>query len=127
MARPKLDPDALHAYLEAGHTQAEAARRFGVSEAAIHQRLKRMRVLTSQVVALEKAREVVEEKLSATARLEKVQQVIDEELTWATREARRKGDDRAALQDVVLKLAGEVRQQLGLQLAISRTLVICAS
>jgi hypothetical protein len=82
-----------------------------------------MRKLTSQVVAMEKAGAVVEEKLSATARLEKVQQVIDEELTWAVREARRQGADRAALQDVVLKLAGEVRQQLGLQLAISRTLV----
>ena len=31
--------------------------------------------------------------------------------------------DRAALADVILRLAGEVRQQLGLQLAISRTLV----
>lgn len=49
-----LDAD-LRAYLDAGHTQAQAARHFGVSEAAIHQRLKRMRRLTSQVVALEKA------------------------------------------------------------------------
>jgi DNA-binding FadR family transcriptional regulator len=39
------------------------------------------------------------------------------------REARRDGGDRSALADVILKLAGEVRQQLGLQLAISRTLV----
>jgi hypothetical protein len=53
-----------------------------------------MRVLTSQVVALERANEVVEEKLSATARLVRVQQVIDEELSWATREARREGADR---------------------------------
>jgi hypothetical protein len=123
MAVQKFTDADLRGFLDAGHSQAEAARRFCVSEAAIHQRLKRMRVLTSQVVALEKAGAVVEEKLSATARLEKVQQVIDEELTWATKEARREGADRAALQDVVLKLAGEVRQQLGLQLAISRTLV----
>jgi hypothetical protein len=123
MAPQKFADADLRTYLDERHSQAQAARHFGVSEAAIHQRLKRMRVLTSQVVALEKANEVVEEKLSATARLERVQQVIDEELTWATREARREGADRAALQDVVLKLAGEVRQQLGLQLAISRTLV----
>jgi hypothetical protein len=123
MARQKFADSDLRTYLDAGHSQADAARRFGVSEAAIHQRLKRMRVLTSHVVALEKAHEIVEEKLSATDRLERVQGVIDEELTWATREARRDGADRAALQDVVLKLAGEVRQQLGLQLAISRTLV----
>jgi hypothetical protein len=38
-------------------------------------------------------------------------------------QARQDGADRGALADVILKLAGEVRQQLGLQLAISRTLV----
>jgi uncharacterized protein (DUF2342 family) len=123
MARTKVTDADLCAYLDAGHMQAEAARHFAVSEAAVHQRLKRLRRLTSHVVALEHAGTVVEEKLTATARLERVQQVIDEELTWATREARRDGADRAALQDVVLKLAAEVRQQLGLQLAISRTLV----
>jgi DNA-binding FadR family transcriptional regulator len=85
--------------------------------------MKHMQRLTSQVVALERANDIVEEKLSATARLERVQQVIDEELGWAVQEARRDGGDRSALADVILKLAGEVRQQLGLQLAISRTLV----
>jgi hypothetical protein len=123
MAPQKFTDDALRAHLDAGHSQADAARHFGVTEAAIHQRLKRMRALTSQVVALEKAGQVVEEKLSATARLERVQRVIDEELAWAITEARRLGADRARLQDVILKLTGEVRQQLGLQLAISRTLV----
>ena len=85
--------------------------------------MKRMRRLTSQVVALERANDVVDEKLSATARLERVQAVIDEELRWAVQEARREGGDRARLADVILKLAAEVRQQLGLQLAISRTLI----
>jgi len=123
MATTKVSDVDLRAYLDAGHSQAEAARHFGVSEPAIHQRLKRMRTLTSQVVALEKAGQVVEEKLTATARLERVQEVIDEELQWAVRQARQEGADRTALADVILKLAGEVRQQLGLQLAISRTLV----
>lgn len=123
MAPAKVSDDGLRAYLEAGHSQADAARHFGVSESAIHQRLKRMRRLTSRVIALERANEVVEEKLSATARLERMQRVIDEELDWAVQEARRDGGDRGALADVILKLAGEVRQQLGLQLSISRTLV----
>jgi DNA-binding transcriptional regulator YdaS (Cro superfamily) len=123
MAATKVLDAELKAYLEAGHSQAAAARHFGVSEPAIHQRLKRMRQLTSRLVALERANDVVDDKLSATARLERVQRVIDEELGWAVQEARREGGDRAALADVILKLAGEVRQQLGLQLAISRTLV----
>ena len=119
----KVSDDDLRAYLETGHSQADAARHFGVSKPAIHQRLKRRRHLTTRVIALERANDVVEEKLSATARLERVQQVIDEELAFAVQEARREGGDRAALADAILKLAGEVRQQLGLQLAISRTLV----
>lgn len=123
MAPTKVTDRALCEFLDAGHTQADAARHFGVSEPAIHHRLKRMRRLTSQIIALEKANQVVEEKLSATARLEHVQEVIDEELRWAVTQARQDGADRTGLADVILKLAGEVRQQLGLQLAISRTLV----
>jgi hypothetical protein len=102
---------------------ADAARHFGVSEPAVHQRLKRMRELTSRVMALEKAGPVVEEKLSATARLEHVQQVIDEQLAWALTQTRHEGADRPAVIDVLLKLCSEVRHQLGLQLEISRTLV----
>jgi hypothetical protein len=123
MAVSQFTDADLHGYLDAGHSQADAARFFNVSEAAVHQRLKRMRRLTTQTVALERAGTLVEEKLSATARLERVQKVIDEEMGWAVQEARRDGGDRAALADVILKLAGEVRQQLGLQLAISKTLI----
>lgn len=123
MARTKVSDGDLRAYLDEGHSQADAARHFGVSQAAIHQRLKRLRRLTSQVVALEKAGAVVDEQLTATARLDRVQHVIDEELRWAVQQARGEGADRRALVDVILKLSGEVRQQLGLQLEISRTLV----
>ncbi len=117
MAVPKVSDADLRAYLDAGHTQADAARHFGVSEPAVHQRLKRMQKLTSRVVALEKAGELVEEKLTATARLERVQQIINDELDWAVQQARQEGADRRTLSDVVVKLAAEVRQQLGLQLA----------
>lgn len=123
MAHTKVTDADLRAYLDVGHSQADAARHFGVSEPAIHQRLKRLRRLTSRVVALEQAGHVVEEKLTATARLERVQQVIDEELVWAVTQARQEGADRAALVETILKLTGEVRHQLGLQLDISRTLV----
>ncbi len=49
--------------------------------------------------------------------------ISDEELAWAVTEARKPGSDRTRLQEVILKLTGEVRQQLGLQLEISKTLV----
>ena len=56
-------------------------------------------------------------------RLESVQRVIDGELAWALAQAKQAGADRATLADVILRLAAEVRQQLGLQLAISRALI----
>ena len=124
MAATKVHDDELQAYLEAGHTQAQAARHFCVSQPAIHQRLKKLRGLTTKVVALEHAGRVVADKqASATMRLERVQHIIDDELAWAVDQAKQEGVDRAALADVILKLAGEVRQQLGLQRQITRTLV----
>jgi hypothetical protein len=123
MAPTKVRIDELREFLAAGHTQAEAARYFCVSEAAIHHRLKKMRGLGTRVVALERAAQIVDEQLGANARLERIQRVIDQELAWAVEQTQREGSDRAPLQDVILRLTAEVRQQLGLQLAISRTLV----
>ena len=119
----KIDPDALRRFLDAGHSQADAAKHFGVTEAAICQPVKKLRIATSKVVALERAGQVVDQRLQATARLERVQRVIDEELTSAVDQAKQPDADRQALQDAILKLAAEVRQQLGLQLTISRTLI----
>ena len=123
MAKVRVDAAALQRFLDAGHSQADAAKYFGVSKAAICQRVKKLRIATSKVVALERAGQVVDQRLQATARLERVQRVIDDELTWAVDQAKQPAADRKALQDAILKLAAEVRQQLGLQLNISRTLI----
>ena len=123
MAQTRIDVQELQDLLGSGRSQADAARHFGVSEAAVSQRLKKLTGLTSHVVALEKAGDVVDQKLDANARLQQVQRVIDEELRWAVDQAQQPGADRGALQDTILRLAAEVRQQLGLQLNITRTLV----
>lgn len=123
MARTKVSTADLREYLESGHSQADAARHFGVSEPAIHQRLKRLQGLTSRVVALEKAGEVVEQKITAAERLQRVQQVILDQFEWAEQQARQPGADRAALADVLVKLSAEVRAQLRLEHDISRTLI----
>ena len=96
MVKPRIDPTALHRYLDAGHSQADAARQFGVSEAAISQRLRKLRGLTSRVVALERAGEVVDQKIDATARLQRAQEIIDDELAWAVDQAQQPGADRRA-------------------------------
>jgi predicted RNA polymerase sigma factor len=123
MARTRVSTAHLREYLDGGHSQADAARHFGVSEPAIHQRLKRLQGLTSRVVALEKAGEVVEQKITAAERLAHVQEVIRAQLDWAERESQQPGADRAALADVLVRLSGEVRAQLRLEHDISRTLI----
>ncbi|MEW5983448.1 MAG: hypothetical protein AB1806_13930 [Acidobacteriota bacterium] len=123
MARRRIDPVEIQQLIEAGYSQAACARHFGVSETAIYLHLRKVRIATSRVAVLERGAELVEKKLTASDRLQAVQAVIDRELRWAVRQAEEPGADRAKLADVILRLAGEVRQQLGLQLAITRALV----
>ena len=85
--------------------------------------MRTLQIATSKVVALKRAGEVVTQKLDATAHLQHVHEVIDEELRCAVDRVQAPRADRAKLQDTILKLAAEVRQQLGLQLNISRTLI----
>lgn len=123
MAKVKVDPDALQRFLEAGHSQVDAAKHFGVSEAAISQRVRQLRIGTSKVVALERAARVVDQKLDATERLQRVQRVILDQLAWAEQQAKEPGADRTALADVLVKLSAEVRAQVRLEHDISRTLI----
>ena len=123
MAKTKVNPDELRRYLGADHSQADAARHFEVSEAAISQRVRTLRIATSKVVALEKAAEVVDHQLSAHQRLQRAQQVILDQLEWAEREAQQPDADRSALSDLLVKLSAEIRGQVRLEHDISRTLI----
>jgi hypothetical protein len=123
MAAPRLSDDQLRGYLEAGHSQADAARHFGVSGPAIHQRLKRMGGLPPRVVAPEGAGKLFDEQIGARTRLEHIHGAIDQELAWAVQVARRAESDRAALLDLILRLVDRVRRQLALQVSITNALV----
>ena len=122
MATHKLDPDALRRFLEADRSQAQAAGHFGVSEAAISQQVRKLRLATSKIVALEKAGALVEEKLSASAQLAHAQRVILEQLAWAEGQTTAPDVDRAKLIDTIVKLTTEVRQGLTLQANLTRML-----
>jgi hypothetical protein len=65
------------------------------------------------------------ESMSASSRqvADRVQRVIDRELDVAVRKVEEPGADRAALADVIFKLTGEIRQQLALQLQVTRILI----
>jgi hypothetical protein len=125
MAKTRVDPDELTEFLTSGHSQADAARHFGVSEAAISLRVKQLGIAASKVVALELERGavMVDHQLSARDRLARIQRSILDQLSWAEDQARQPGVDRPELIDLIVKLSGEVRNQLRLEHDISRTLI----
>ena len=125
MPAPRLDPTELRRMLDAGTSQAEAARYFGVSASAISQRVKSFRreVRHPSPGTLGTGATIINGEVSAPDRLAFVQRAVDRELEWALDEARQPDADRKGLQRTILTLAAEVRQQLALQLQISRAVV----
>ena len=123
MAKARIDTYTLRRLVDEGASQAEISRHFKVSESAVSQRMKKLKMLTSRVAALEKAGEVVDQKLSAVQRLEKVQEIINEELAWTVDQAKQPGADRGGYAGRILKFAAEARKQLDLQLRITQALV----
>jgi transposase-like protein len=122
-ARGRINDQALFRFLVEGrHSQAEAARHFGVTEAAVSKRVKKLRLNMARHVGLERARDVADRGLDVVAELHRLNREISSELDWALSEARRPDGDRKGLQAVVVDLAGEVRKQLSLQLDILRAL-----
>ncbi len=113
MAATKVTDADLRAYLDSGHSQADAARHFAVSEAAIHQRLKRLGQPTSRAIRAEV--QAGEQPTAADTRLEELRRVLEQRLTWATDQARRNGAD---LVDTVHRLAAEIRRDLALHLSV---------
>ncbi len=126
MATPKLDPIELRRILDAGTSQAEAARYFRVSASAISQRVKSLRAherLHPSPETYGTGVTIINGEISAPDRLAFVQRAVDRELEWALDEARQPDADRKGLARTILALVSEVRQQLGLQLQISKAVV----
>ncbi len=126
MSTPRLDPVALKSMLDAGTSQSEAARYFGVSASAISQRVKSLRAHERRHPLPETygtGVTIINGEISAPDRLAFVQRAVDRELEWALDEARQPQADRKSLARTILTLAAEVRQQLALQLTISKAVI----
>jgi len=121
----RLDPIELKRMLESGCSQAEAARYFDVSASAISQRVRSFRRdrRYASPETMGTGVTIINGEISAPDRLAFVQRAVDRELEWALDEARQPDADRKGLQRTILTLAAEVRQQLALQLQISKAVV----
>ncbi len=112
MPKPKInDRQLLRLVDKEGKTQAEAARKLGVSPQAVNKRLQELQGKTTRVIAAKKIKQVVESKLDSIDQLKKIN---DETLTLLTTL-----EKEPALK---IRCIAEIRNQIKLQFDIFQTL-----
>jgi len=113
MPEPKIDKIKLNQYLRAGVSQAEIARRFGCAESSVSMAKKKLRNTIVRTIALEKANEIVEADLDMMGQMRKASKAINHQLEEAQKDIENTiGADKRATQEVIIKLAAEVRKQV---------------
>ena len=148
MSKQKIDRVKLSKMLRSGKSQAEAARIFGVSRAAINKAAKELNLNVVKNVALENAARIVSKNLDTIDQLEKINgyanELLDLLMRWnrGDEEALQilegqirkvkvgKGEDAEIVKqyrfkdprELALKTMAEIRGQLSLQLEIFQTL-----
>ena len=100
------DPQLLR-WVNEGVSQAEIARRFGVSGAAICKRLKEIRGRTSYAVAAAKTRDIIDNKLDVISELNSINEQTKAILANAA-------DDP----QLALKAIGTIQQQISLAITL---------
>jgi len=116
----RIDLIKLDKHLREGKSGEECAKIFGVSPAAISKARKKLQTNIVRTVGMEKAAQVVEAHLDMAGQLRRINQTINSELdrTQIMIEEADELGDKAKIQDVIVKLAGEIRKQLNAQIEI---------
>lgn len=148
MRKPKIDIDQLNQLLIEGKTVGYIAKMFSVSSAAVSKAKKKLKIGFVKNVTLERAHRVVDKNLNAVAQLQKINEYANELLDLLMRwnrgedEALRimesqvkkvkhgRGKDAEEIteyhikdpRELIIRVMGEIRGQLSLQLDIFRTL-----
>jgi hypothetical protein len=105
LAKRKLTDDKLLKLLDAGLTYEAIAERHGVTKQAIYKRARRLRGVVTKATVPKGIQTVIDRRIDILAELKELNVKAQELLAQAE-----KRDDI----DVVLKLLGEIRQQLNL-------------
>ena len=116
----KVDLIQLDKYIREGKSGNECARIFGVSPSAICQARKKLKTHVVRTVAMEKAAQVVEAHLDMAGQLRRINQAINDELDRARQmvEEAKSLEDITKVQEIMVKLASEIRKQLNAQVEI---------
>ncbi len=132
MPKPKIDRVKLDQMLRSGKRPKEIAQFFSVSEAAISKARKELKLAVVKNVALESAHRVVDKHLNTIDQLRKINEyaneILDLLMRWsrgdedALRNLQGQGQTKKDPRELALRAMQEIREQLGLQLDIFKTL-----
>jgi predicted transcriptional regulator len=111
MSGKLVNDNKLLKMVNAGNSQADIAREFGVSPPAINKRLKQLRGKTTHAMIADKIDNVIEQKIDTWRQLEKVNKRANELLDKA----------EGNVQDSALMMK-EIREQLKLQMELFKTM-----
>jgi hypothetical protein len=110
VVKPRVDICKLDRMLRAGKPVKQCAKYFNVTPGAISQHKKNLNIAVVKNVALENAHRAVEKSLNTIEQLQKI-----------NKQANRLLDDLEQKPEMKLKIMGEIRGQLKLQLEIFQT------
>jgi hypothetical protein len=116
----KIDLVKLDKMLREGKSGNECAEYFGVYPSAITQAKQKLKTHIVRTAAMEKSSQVVEAHLDMAGQMRRINEAINEELDRIQQmleEAESLGDI-TKLQEVMVKLASEIRRQLNAQVEI---------
>jgi predicted transcriptional regulator len=111
MAGGKINESKLLKLFNKGVSQAEIARQLGVSRAAVCIRLRELRGKTTRAVVVKRVQETLDRKIDAIGQLLAINERANRMLNEAESDP-----------ELRLKIMGEIRGQLKLQLEIFRTI-----
>lgn len=111
MAQQKISDNKMIRLIDEGLSQAETARKLGVSRQAVSQRLQELRGKTTRCIVTRNTREIVDGKLDSISQLRKINDKANELL-----------DELEGDPGMSLKVMAEIRGQLKLQLEIFEVL-----
>ncbi len=111
MAPAKIDRIQLNKHLNAGKSQAEIARMFEVSEAAISKAVRRFNLAVAQTIVEKQTPELVSKRETAMDRLMSLIERCDDELKWIEKTVPLSNDEGyRAWQDQKIKHVAEIRK-----------------
>lgn len=122
MGRNKIDLEKLHELLRNGKSLKEIAVFFGTSPVGVWKARKRLKVNIVKNLTPEATHKIIESDLDLMARMRTLSQVVNQQLEEAQKDILKATEpkEKRAIQEVLVKLAGEARKQVQTVLEIGQ-------